>query len=208
MKTPYPRATTAIACVTALAYFLVAASGQEDRAVLIGGFLPARVVDLYVPGTLPAWLTPLSATFLHAGLLHLGMNLLTLIFCGKEDEVALGPWGIALLYLVGAYAAAAAEYLAFPHSMVPMIGASGAISSLVGAYAILYGRRRESKLPPAIARWLHVLWLAAAWVGLQILIGIASAASGMGIATAAHVGGFLVGVLLARPILAWRYRKA
>lgn len=208
MKTRYPRATATIAIVTAAAYVLVLASGRVDQAYLIGSFIPARVTDLYVPGTLPVWLTPLSATLLHAGVLHLGVNLLTLVFCGKEDEVALGPWGVALLYVVGAYAAAGAEYLAFRHSNVPMIGASGAISSLVGAYAMLYGRRRESKLYPELARWLHVAWLAAAWVGLQLLIGIASVMSGMGIAIAAHIGGFFAGVLLARPILAWRYRKA
>ena len=89
-----------------------------------------------------------------------------------------------------------------------MIGASGAISALVGGYALLYGQRRPSRLPPEAARWLHVLWLAAAWVAVQLLVGLASATTGLAVATAAHVGGFVAGLLLARPILRWRYRKA
>lgn len=208
MRTRYPRATATIAVMTAVAYALVAVSGRAGDALALGGFVPGRFSGLAAPSPIPGWLTPLTATLLHAGLLHVGFNLLTLVFCGKEDEVALGPWGIAIIYLIGAYAAAAAQYLADPTSLTPMIGASGAISALVGAYAILYGRRGQSRLHPELARLVHILWLAAAWIGLQLLVGIASQAGGIAVATAAHVGGFLAGVLLARPLLAWRYRKA
>lgn len=208
MRSRYPRATATIAVVTAVAYALVAVSGRAGDAIAIGGFVPARFSGLAATGLVPGWLTPITATLLHAGSLHVGFNLLTLIYCGKEDEVALGAPGIGLVYLAGAYAAAAAQYLADPTSLTPMIGASGAISALVGAYAILYGRRGQSRLHPELARLVHILWLAAAWVGLQLLLGIASQAGGVAVATAAHIGGFLAGVLLARPILAWRYRKA
>ena len=92
--------------------------------------------------------------------------------------------------------------------IVPMIGASGAISAIVGAYAILYGRPRESKLSPKVARWVHIAWLAAAWTGLQLLVGYASRLNGTGIAAGAHIGGFLAGLLMARPLLRWRYRSA
>jgi membrane associated rhomboid family serine protease len=157
---------------------------------------------------LPVWLTPLSATLLHGGLLHLGFNLVMLYYCGREDEVALGRVGVITLYIIGAYAAAAAQYAVGPHSPVPMIGASGAISALVGAYAMLYGQRRPSKLPPELARWLHIAWLAAAWLAVQLLLGLVSHTQGMAIAWAAHVGGFFAGLVLARPLLRWRYRKA
>ena len=208
MKTVRPTPTIAIATITVAAYLLAAVTMREDWAIFAGGFVPASVLGFRLPGSLPWFLTPLSATLVHAGLLHLGFNLLTLVFCGKEDESALGRGGVALLYIVGAYAAAAMEYAVGPHSRVPMIGASGAISALVGAYAVLYGRRRPSKLHPELARWLHVAWLAAAWIAVQLLIGIASVAAGMGIAIAAHVGGFLAGALMARPLLKWRYRRA
>ena len=136
------------------------------------------------------------------------VSLLSLVFCGREVEVALGRWPTLLLYALGAYAAAAAQYAMGPHSPVPMIGASGAISAFVGAYAMLYGQRRPSRLPPAAARWLHILWLAAAWVGLQLLLGVAMLVGGVAVAAAAHVGGFLAGIFLARPLLRWRYRSA
>jgi membrane associated rhomboid family serine protease len=208
MKIAPPRMTITLGVVTAASYFLIAALGQTAIASAIGGFIPARFSGLIVIAALPTWLTPLSSTLLHANLLHLGFNLLMLGYCGREDEVALGPPGVIVLYLVGAYAAAAAQYLAGPHSAVPVIGASGAISALVGAYALLYGQRRPSRFSPEVARWLHILWLALAWIAVQLLLGYASATQGIEVAAAAHIGGFIAGLILARPLLRWRYRKA
>lgn len=208
MKTAPPRAAIALTAVTAAAYLLVGIVAPNGAAEAMLGFVPARLGGLVVPNALPVWLTPLGATLVHANPLHLGFNLLLLFFCGRQDEVAIGPGCTVLLYAIGAYAAAGAQYLLFPHSATPMIGASGAISALVGAYALLYGQRRPSRLRAEVARWLHILWLAAAWIGLQLLVGIASATAGVAVATAAHVGGFAAGLLLARPLLRWRYRAA
>jgi membrane associated rhomboid family serine protease len=144
----------------------------------------------------------------HAGLIHLGFNMLMLGFCGRMVEAALGRWGVVLLYLLGAFAAAAAQYAVDPGSIVPMIGASGAISALVGAYALLFGQRRAGALGPVPGEVVHVVWLALAWVGLQLLLNYAATGEGAMIATAAHVGGFILGLLLARPILRFRYRNA
>lgn len=193
---------------TAASFLLVSAMGATAQASMVGGFVPLRIDGLLIQGALPIWLTPLSATLLHANLLHLGFNVLMLFYCGREDEVAIGPLGVASLYGVGAYAAAFAQYCAGPHSPVPMVGASGAISALVGAYSLLYGQRRPSTLKPEMARLVHILWLAASWVAIQLLLGIASASEGVAIAAAAHIGGFIAGLLLARPLLRWRYRKA
>jgi len=208
MKTAPPKMTATIAVVTIASFVLLNSIGKLDAAAGVGGFIPARLSGLPVIGALPVWLTPLSATLLHANAIHIGFNLLMLFYCGREDEVALGPAGVLVLYLVGAYAAAVAQYIAGPHSDVPMIGASGAISALVGAYAMLYGQRRPSRYPPAVARWLHIAWLAAAWIAVQLMLGLVSSTKAMPIATAAHIGGFIAGLVLARPMLAWRYRKA
>jgi len=208
MRTRPPRATVAVAAVTVAAYLAVSTFGIDNRATMMGGFIPARLSGLALGGAVPVWLTPLTATLLHANLVHLGSNLLMLFFCGREDEVALGPAGVVTLYLVGAYAAAAGQFVAGPHSGIPMIGASGAISALVGAYALLYGQRRQVSAHPEVSRWLHILWLAAGWLCIQLLLGFASAIQGVAIAAAAHVGGFIAGLLLARPLLLWRYRKA
>ncbi len=200
--------TIALCVATVASYFVLSALGSLDMAAVAGGFVPARVSEMPATFALPVWLTPLSATLLHGGLLHLSFNLVMLYYCGREDEVALGRAGVITLYVVGAYAAAAAQYAASPHSPVPMIGASGAVSALVGAYAMLYGQRRPSKLSPEVARWLHIAWLAAAWLAVQLLLGLVSHMQGMAIAWAAHVGGFIAGLVLARPLLRWRYRKA
>jgi membrane associated rhomboid family serine protease len=86
---------------------------------------------------------------------------------------------------------------------------------VLGAYAMLFGRNKVKIANPTLALWLNALWLMAAWVVLQIGMGIALAggdflASGEGIqiAVGAHIGGFLVGVLLANPLLLFRYRRA
>jgi len=208
MKTRPPRATIALGGITVASYAVAAALGINEPASMAGGFIPVRVSGLIIGDTVPFWLTPLTATLLHANLIHLGFNLLMLFFCGREDEVALGPVGVVVLYVVGAYAAAAGQYVADPHSAIPMIGASGAISALVGAYALLYGKRRPAETRPELSRWLHILWLAAGWLFIQLLLGFASALQGVAIAAAAHVGGFIAGILLARPLLLWRYRKA
>jgi len=112
MKTAPPRMTATIAVVTIASFVLLTALGVQEPAANVGGFIPARLSGLQVIGALPVWLTPLSATLLHAGAIHIGFNLLMLFYCGREDEVALGPPGIVVLYVVGAYAAAAAQYVA------------------------------------------------------------------------------------------------
>jgi membrane associated rhomboid family serine protease len=155
----------------------------------------------------PAWATPLTATLVHGGLAHVALNLVMLIFCGQAVERAVGPAGVVVLYLLGAYAAALGHWSFGPHSVSPMIGASGAISAVVGAYALLYGKRQAKALGPLPAGVVHVAWLAVAWVGIQLLTGLAGF-GGASIAIGAHIGGFVAGLILARPLLLWRYRAA
>ncbi|NIJ32102.1 rhomboid family intramembrane serine protease [Sphingomonas oligoaromativorans] len=214
MRLPPARATIAITVITGLAWLAAQAAGQVDRMALIAGFIPARISEgLALPGAVPVWLTPLSATLVHANLLHVGFNLLMIAFCGRLVEASVGPGGLVLLYLVGAYAAAAAEYLAMPTSFATMVGASGAGSAIIGAYALLYGKQRAKNWGPIPGRLLHVLWLAIGWIVIQAMLGFASVGlpgvpSGGVIATPAHIGGFLAGLALARPLLLFRYRSA
>ncbi|MGA9582840.1 MAG: rhomboid family intramembrane serine protease, partial [Allosphingosinicella sp.] len=157
---------------------------------------------------IPALLTPLTATLVHSGFVHLLFNLIILLFCGRSVERVVGGQGIVILYLVGAYAAAAAQYAVGPAEMVPMVGASGAISAVLGAFALLFGRNKVKVASPGLASLLHALWLAAAWIGLQLMIGLTFETTGLRIAIAAHIGGFLVGLALARPLLLLRWRGA
>lgn len=200
-------ATHAIAIATVATYALLALLGWADWADMAGGFVPARLSGYSLGGALPTWLTPLSATLLHGGLLHLLFNMVMLVFCGRMVEAAIGPAALTILYVVGAYAAAGLQYLANPVDSSPMIGASGAISALFAGYAVLFGRPRGFARHPAIGTAVNILWLAAAWIGVQLLMGIAFADMGMAIATAAHVGGFLAGLVLIRPLARSRLRR-
>lgn len=214
MTLPTGRMTNILLGLTVLAFLILSASGLTDSAAIIGGFIPARIngvvlTDGGTPPWLPVFLTPLSATLVHAGWLHLGFNMLMLLFCGRHVEQVLGRWPMLVLYIVGAYAAAAAQWAVDPLGVTPMIGASGAISALMGTYALLYSRQTVRPLGPIPAGTVRVLWLAAGWIAIQALIGVATRADGAGvgqIAVAAHVGGFVAGLLLTRPLLRWRFR--
>ncbi|MCE7797428.1 rhomboid family intramembrane serine protease [Sphingobium sufflavum] len=212
MTLPSGRTTNIIAVATLLVFLLTELGGFLDVAAIVGGFIPARVGGVLAPQGLPfTWLplaiTPLSAALLHNGWMHIGFNMLMLLFCGRQVETVLGRWPLVTLYVVGAYAAAAAQWAADPMGTVPMVGASGAISALMGTYALLYSRQNVRPLGPIPASVVRVLWLAAGWIALQALLGFAmSGAGGIQIAVAAHVGGFIAGLLLTRPLLKWRFR--
>lgn len=209
MRQPQARVTSALLIATGLAWAIVSYAGLTEQAAVLGGFIPARFSGGPVlNGAVPAILTPLTATLLHAGLMHLVFNMLMLGFCGRFVETALGSVGMVLLYVIGAYAAAAGQYVVDPTSFSPMIGASGAASAILGAYALLYGQSKAVAKGPLSAHVVSILWLAGAWIGVQVLVSYAASGENVAIATAAHVGGFVCGLLLARPLLLWRYRRA
>lgn len=202
-------ATFAITALTVVVSALLLVSGWLPAAALSAGFIPGRVTADAVAAPvalLPLTVTPLTATLIHGGLLHLLFNIVMLVYCGQQVERALGPRGLIGLYVVGAYAAAMGQWVPDPGSAVPMIGASGAISAVVAAYALLYGQRRPRAIGPIPGGVVHVVWLAAAWVGVQLLVG--AGGSDQPVAIAAHIGGFLAGLALARPLLLWRWRGA
>jgi len=89
-----------------------------------------------------------------------------------------------------------------------MVGASGAISAVVGAFALSFGRAKRVTSSVRVNRWINIAWLLAAWVALQMMVGWVAGGEGYLLATPAHVGGFVAGLLLQRPLLLWRYRTA
>jgi membrane associated rhomboid family serine protease len=201
------RLTHLLAVITALAWLTAFLTGTQPWAAEQGGVIPARI---FGSGgfIVPAWLTPLTCTMVHGGFVHLAFNLVMLVFCGRQIEPVLGRWPFLVLYVVGAYAAAGAQTLVNPGSVVPMIGASGAISAVLAVYALLFSRNEVKRIGPVPAHWVRALWLAAGWIAIQWMMGLALSSEDTAIATAAHVGGFLAGLALARPLLLWRYRGA
>ena len=203
-------ATNAIAALTTVAFGVILVLGWEQWAALALGFIPARLttglaIDI---AAAPAFLTPLTATIVHSGLLHLGFNMLILWYCGTQVERVVGASGLVAMYIVGAFAAAGAQWLAAPMGLTPMIGASGAVSAVIGAYSLSFGRAKAVTRSPRINRWLNALWLLAAWIVLQLMTGYIAGMEGTMLATPAHIGGFVAGLLLQRPLLLLRYRGA
>jgi membrane associated rhomboid family serine protease len=206
----FPRtATNIIVALTALAWIAAAFLGLNERAAYALGFVPARCSGFALPfATAPAWLTPLTATLVHSNLVHLGFNMLILLWCGAQVERVLGAAGLIVLYVFGAYAAAAAQWAVAPLATVPVIGASGAISAVMGAFALSFGRAKPITSNLRINRLINVVWLLVAWTVLQAMTGWLGNQQGYLLATPAHIGGFAAGLLLQRPLLLWRYRKA
>ncbi len=129
-----------------------------------------------------------------------------LVFVGRQLEPLLGAAAFALLLLAGVYAGAAAEVAFAPDGPRLVIGASAAVSAAIAAFAFIFNRnqvRAIGPFPPVVVR---ALWLGAAWLGLQLAMGVAGGGFGR-IAIWSHVGGFAAGLLLTRPLLLWRYGR-
>lgn len=152
----------------------------------------------------PVWLTLFTSMFLHGGLLHLVSNMWFLWIFGDNVEDAMGKPRFTLFYLLSGLAAAGAQIAVGPDSEVPMVGASGAIAGVLGAYMMLYPHGRILTLFWAF--WflqfteLPALIVLGVWFLLQLLSAMIGGGmlSGGGVAWMAHVGGFAAGALLVR----------
>ena len=203
------RSATAIIAILTIAVSAAAILSGLDAYVATAGFVPARLsgaIDL--PGALPAWITPLTSALLHGSWVHLFVNMVMLAIAGSQVERVVGAAGLALAYVIGAIVAALAQFAWDPTSPIPMVGASGAISALFGLYAIFFGRPKQVVRNQKVNSWIHVAWLLAAWIVLQWMSAMLAGGEGVMLATPAHIGGFIAGLVLHRPLLLWRYRKA
>ncbi|HWI89335.1 MAG TPA: rhomboid family intramembrane serine protease [Sphingomicrobium sp.] len=202
-------ATVVISAVTALAWLIAVVAGSSFNAPYVLGFMPARFSGaVNIVPAVPTFLTPLTATLVHSGPIHLGFNLLIFLWCGAQVERVLGRTGLLMLYLVGAYASALLQWAVNPLAIVPMVGASGAISAVIGAFALSFGRPKAFTSNGRLNRWINVAWLMVAWIVLQVMMGWLAGGQGYLLATPAHIGGFAAGLLLQRPLLLFHYRKA
>lgn len=170
------------------------------------GLIPAVVSGRAVLASdlqlVPAWATFVTSMFLHGGLLHLGSNLLFLWVFANNVEDRLGHLRFALLYLAAGLAAAGLQILPDPSSTLPMIGASGALSGVLGAYFMLFPRARVVVFLPFSFMLLHEIraaWLLAIWFGFQLWSAF-TAPAGAGVAWWAHVGGFVAGAVFVLPL--------
>jgi membrane associated rhomboid family serine protease len=213
--------TFAIIAINAALWVLLQGMGSEpglSSSVCAYGLIPARVFGLAHPGTRVelgpgvacvigaggGWLTVLSSMFMHGSWFHIIGNMWFFWVFGNNVEDSMGHARFALFYLLCGLAAAAAQAVVNPASQIPMVGASGAIGGVMGAYAILYPNARVHTLIflGFFARMIIVpAWMMLGyWFVLQILGGLPSLASESGgVAFWAHVGGFAAGVVLIYP---------
>ena len=189
------------ACVGAFLWQL----GQPAKLVVLEyGMIPARLFGhRHLPlalSAIPPWVTIFTSMFLHGGWLHLGGNMLFLWIFGNNVEDLVGRARYLLLYLGSGIAAALAQALAAADSTIPMIGASGAIAGVLGAYLMIYPRANVHCFIWIIVFFSIVTvpaWiLLGLWFALQLLSGLATDAVSPGVALWAHVGGFAAGIVL------------
>ena len=213
--TPY--VTVGIIVVTGLIWVAVQGAGSPvalARSVCEHGLIPAELLGRAEPGTqFPmgrglacrvssggSWLTVLTSMFMHGGWFHLIGNMWFLWVFGNNVEDSMGHGRFVLFYLVCGVAAAAAQTLSDPGSIVPMVGASGAISGVMGAYLVLYPRVRVHTLiflgffitTIAVPAYVMLVY----WAFLQVVGGLAATSGQGGVAFMAHLGGFVAGAAL------------
>jgi membrane associated rhomboid family serine protease len=180
----------------------LAQSPSEEFFVALGfGLIPDRLLgdgELApgIPAVTPA-LSLLTYQFLHGGWLHLGFNMLFLWVFGDNVEDAMGHGRFLVFYIVCGIAAGLVHALVDPGSQVPTLGASGAVSGVLGAYAMLYPRARLLVLAFGIVPWrLPALLVIGAWFAQDLLWGATGSPNADGVAVWAHVGGMVAGAAL------------
>ncbi|MFH1006752.1 MAG: rhomboid family intramembrane serine protease [Candidatus Latescibacterota bacterium] len=160
----------------------------------------SHLVDLPPETPIPVVLTVLTAMFMHGGFFHIIGNMLYLWIFGNNVEDVLGHFRFALFYLVCGVVASAAHVLTHLNSPVPMLGASGAIAGVLGAYFVRFPSARVSVLI-FFFFFIRVIRIPAVivlgfWLVMQILQASAGVAGGDGVAWFAHIGGFVAGMIL------------
>lgn len=179
----------AIACEITTGDPLDAVEIVEERC------LDAPLGEAPFPGK-NVWLAAGVSLFLHGGFLHLALNMWSLWIFGNNVEEAFGRVGYVVLYLLSGLAATAGFVLANPDATVPLIGASGAIAGVMGAYLVLFPRHRVLTL---VFLWIVAI-PAVAYLGIWLFSQFLLAGEESGIAWEAHVVGFVFGVLVTLPL--------
>jgi membrane associated rhomboid family serine protease len=201
---PYVTIALIAVCSTVFLWQRSLDVGESRRVVDALGAIPAVLTsDARLPADLswiPRYLSPFSSMFLHGGWWHLLGNMLYLWIYGDNVEDCLGHTRYLLFYFCCGAVAVAAQALSEPHSAYPIIGASGAISGVLGAYLLLFPRAKVLTLVllPFFFTTLRLpaMLLLLLWFAAQLVSDLAVHDGGSTVAFRAHIGGFLAGMLL------------
>ena len=204
-----PAVTVLLIALNLAAWFLLQGAGMSERALAdsaqIFGTRPCELTGACRLEGL-GWETVFTSMFMHGSWSHLLGNMLFLWVFGNNIEDSMGHVRFLLVYLLCGVAAGLAHIYMSPGSQLPTVGASGAISGIMGAYVVLYPRARvQTWVPPIFVFNLPAFLFLGYWFFLQLLMGAADRANAVpgepemgGVAVWAHVGGFVAGVLLVK----------
>ena len=201
---PWVTLSLIVSCVCVFLWQRSLDAGSGRQAVAALGAVPAVLLtDARLPADLqwiPRFASPFTSMFLHGGWMHLLGNMLFLWIYGDNVEDAMGHARFLAFYLLCGVAAIFVQALANPDSPYPIIGASGAISGVLGAYLLLFPRARVLTLVllPFFFTTLRmpVMLLLLLWFAVQLISDLAVSDGGASVAFRAHIGGFLTGMLL------------
>ncbi len=178
------------------------ATGQDIVGPVNVQTSDGSIAIMHYPGPSPVYLTLLTSMFLHGSLLHIAGNMLYLWIFGDNVEHRFGGLLFLGFYIITGLAGSLAEVVVDPSSVIPVLGASGAISGVLGAYFVLYPRNRVYVLFFFVVLALPASLVIGVWVLFQLLEGMGSLLGPRvgGVAYMAHLGGFITGVFLAWPV--------
>ncbi len=196
-----------IGCCVLVFLWQMSLSPEGGQAAIYAlGFIPAVLSG---SADLPAelnWVSPpvtiFTSMFLHGGVLHLAGNMLYLWIFADNVEDSMGHGRFVVFYVLCGVAAALAQAAPEIGSTIPMIGASGAVSGILGAYVLLYPHARILVVVPLVVilytMRLPAIVVLGIWFAIQLMSSLAAPATGGGVAFRAHLGGFVAGLLLIR----------
>ncbi len=201
---PVLTVTFIVICVVVFLWQVSQSPGGQQAIVYALGVIPAVLFDAAELPPELAWVPPtatiFTSMFLHGGWMHLIGNMLYLWVFGNNVEDAMGHFRFVIFYLLCGVAAVFAQALPAPESQIPMVGASGAISGVLGAYLLLHPHARILVAIP-FGFYLHTvrlsaIWVLGLWFVMQLISSLTVSSEGGGVAFGAHIGGFVAGMAL------------
>jgi membrane associated rhomboid family serine protease len=204
---PPPLVTVGLIALNVLAFFVELSQPSEaalQSFIQAWGVVPreySTMQDIAPTIPLPFWSTLVTSMFLHGGWMHLGGNMLYLWIFGDNLEKVMGAARFFVFYFVCGLAASLAHIAFGPGSSVPAVGASGAISGVLGGYLVLFPQNRIRVLTRGGVAHVPAVMVLGFWIVIQLINGIGSMATTTetgGVAFMAHVGGFVAGVVLVK----------
>lgn len=148
---------------------------------------------------LPVYFNFVSSMFMHGDIMHIVGNMMFLFIFGDNLENVLGHIRYAIFYVACGFAAAAAQIVMDMDSIIPMLGASGAISGVLGGYLLLFPTKSVRAIMFNVVTTVPAFVALGFWIGYQILLGFLTPSGTGGVAYAAHIGGFIAGLVLIKP---------